>query len=358
MCERTGCVSRFESLLTIKKLNKLVLVIILFVACLMLSSARLYSANEVIKLRYADWFAPTHVHAILISQWCQEVEKRTNGKVKISHFPGGVLSPPNQVYDGVVKGVFDIGTAPCSYTTGRFPLTEVIDLPLGYASGYQATKMANEFYKRFKPKEWENVKVFYIHAHGPCFVHTKKQTTKLDEINGLRIKASGLSSKIIQALGGIPVTMPITETYDALKRGLADGILLQNEVLKTFRFGEVLKTTFINRGMSNTTALFVAMNKQKWNSLPKDVQQTIEKINDEWVEKTAKAYIELDNEGERYIITAGNTIVKATKEEEMETARKMKPILNEYVQKMEAKGLPGKEALKFCLDYLKAHPDK
>lgn len=314
------------------------------------------AAEEVIKLRYADWFAPTHKHAILIDQWCKEVEKRTNGKVKVSHFAGGTLSPPNQVYDGIAKGVFDIGTAPCSYTTGRFPLTEVLDLPLGYKSGHQATKLANEFYKKFKPKEFGEVKLFFLHAHGPSYIHTKKPISRLEEIKGLRIKSSGLSSKIVSALGGTPVTMPITETYDALQRGLADGLLMHNEVLKTFRFGEVLKCTVMDNGMSNSTAQFVAMNKQKWNALPENVRQVIEAINEEWIGKQAKTYIELDKEGEDYLTQSGNKIVQVAKEDQAKTAAKMKPLFDEYVQRMKAKGLPGDEALKFCLDYIRNNP--
>ncbi len=276
--------------------------------------------------------------------------------MKVTLFSGGTLSPPTQTYDSLVKGTFDVGTSLLSYTTGRFPLTDVLDLPLGYNSGYQATHLANAYYKKFRPKEFDDVKIMYLHAHGPSYIHTKKPISKLEEIKGLRIKSTGLSSKIVTALGGTPVTMPITETYDAIQKGLADGLLLHLEVLKTFRFGELLKCTILDHGMSNTTASFVAMNKKKWDSLPKDIQQIIEQINEEWIEKQAKLYIELDKDGEDYLLQSGNKMVKVSKEEQAKTAAKMKPILEGYVQATKAKGLPGDEALKFCQDYLKAHP--
>lgn len=314
------------------------------------------SAEKVVKLRYSSWFAPTHKTSVLMEQWCKEVDKRTNGRVKVTFFAGGTLSPPTQTYDSLVKGTFDVGTSLLSYTTGRFPLTEVLDLPLGYNSGFQATKLANAYYKKFQPKEFEDVKIMYLHAHGPSYIHTKKAIAKLDEIKGLRIKSTGLSSKIVTALGGTPVTMPITETYDAIQKGLADGLYLHLEVLKTFRFGELLKCTILDHGMSNTTASFVAMNKKKWESLPKDVQQIIEQINEEWIEKQAKLYIELDKDGADYLLQSGNKMIKATKEQEAATAAKMKPIFDEYVRAAKGKGLPGDEALKFSLEYLKAHP--
>jgi TRAP-type C4-dicarboxylate transport system substrate-binding protein len=323
--------------------------------CLLLPSL-LQAAEPLAKLRYAHWFPPTHPHAVLIDQWCKEVEKRTDGRVKVTHFPGATLSPIAQIYDGVAKGVFEVGVAPTSYTAGRFPLSEVVDLPLGYSGGNQATRVANEFYNKFRPKEFDDVKMLYLHAHGPGFIHTKKPISKVDEVKGLRIKSTGLSGKIVSVLGGTPVTIPLTETYEAVQRGIVDGLIIHNEVLKTFRFGEVAKCTVMDHGVSNTTMFVTVMNKQKWVGLPKDVQQIIDKMSAEWADKTATVYVQLDKEGDDYLAQSGNKVVKVSKEEEAKTAAKMKPILGDYVQSMKAKGLPGDEALKFCLDYMKAHP--
>ncbi len=98
-------------------------------AMLVLASAPGQCANTV-ELSYSIFFPATHGNTILATEWAKEVEKRTNGAVKINMFPGGTLPPPDQCYDGVVKGISDIGMSVVSYTRGRFPLTEVIDLPL------------------------------------------------------------------------------------------------------------------------------------------------------------------------------------------------------------------------------------
>lgn len=314
-----------------------------------------HGATPVIKMRFASWFAPTHKISILNEQWCREVEKRTNGRIKITFFPGGTLSPAPLVYDSLVKSSFDIGTSLFTYSTGRFPLTEVLDLPLGYTSGYQATNLANAYWKKFKPKEFDDVQIMYLQAHGPCYLHTKKPIAGIEEVKGLRIKTTGLSSKIVDAIGGTPVTIPITETYDALQKGIADGMYHNLEVLKTFRFGELLKCTILDHGISNTTTSFVAMNKKKWNSLPDDIKKIIEQINEEWIVKQAKLYYDLDKMGEDYLVQSGNKIVKVSEAEQAKTAEKMKPIFDEYVQKTKAKGLPGDEALKFCINYIKTN---
>jgi TRAP-type C4-dicarboxylate transport system substrate-binding protein len=314
------------------------------------------NADPVIKLKFATFFPPTHPHSLLYVEWCKEVEKRTDGRVTVAFFPAGTLVSANQTYDGVVKGIVDIGLSIMSYTPGRMPLSEVIVLPLGYKSGAQATRMANGFYQHFKPKEYDDVHVFYLHAHGPGFFHTKTPVNQIDDLKGLRIKSDANTSKIVSAAGATPTTMPMLETYDALKRGLADGVLLPMETLKGWKFGEVCKYTYENWGNSYANGFFLAMNKEKWNSLPKDVQQIIDTLNKEWFEKQAKLWSTIDDEGREWAIKNGQKIVKAGPEEEAAMRERMKPLLAAYVASMKEKGLPGAEALKWCQDYLKTAP--
>ncbi|HVP80370.1 MAG TPA: TRAP transporter substrate-binding protein [Thermodesulfobacteriota bacterium] len=309
-----------------------------------------------IRLKYANFSPPTHGLAILSEQWCKEVEKRTDGRVKVNFFPAGTLVSANQTYDGVVKGIVDVGFSIMSYTPGRMPLSEVIVLPLGYKSGAQATRMANAFYLKFKPHEYDDVKLFYLHAHGPGFFHTKTPVNKIEDLKGLRIKGDANTSKVIAAAGATPTTMSMLETYDALKRGLADGVLLPIETLKGWKFGEICKYTYENHGNAYGNGFFIAMNKEKWNSLPKDIQQIIDKLNEEWFEKQAQLWNAMDDEGREFAIKTGQHITKVGPEEEARMRERMQPIFDAYVKSMKEKGLPGEEVLKWCQDYLKTAP--
>ena len=208
-----------------------------------------------------------------------------------------MLTPAAQTYDSVVKGIADIGLSCEAYTRGKFPLTEAVDLPLGYKSGYAATKMINAFYAKFKPKEYDETHVLYLHAHGPGIVHTKKPVNKLEDMKGLKIRSTGLSAKLAQALGAAPVGMPMTESYDSLSKGVADGILCPEEALEGFKLGEVIAYTTEDYPAAYSTAFFVVMNKAKWNSLPKDIQGIIEQVNTEWIEKTGKNWDAIDKSG-------------------------------------------------------------
>jgi TRAP-type C4-dicarboxylate transport system substrate-binding protein len=315
-----------------------------------------WAQEKVVKLRYSNFFPPVHAIGKLSEEWCKEVEKRTNGRVKVSHFAGGTLTPPMQTYDSTVKGICDIGQALLAYAPGRLPLSEVLSLPLGATSGYQATKMANEYYKKFTPKEFDDVKVMYLHCCDPGFFSTRKVISSIDDIKGLRFKTNAENVGAVLALGAAPVTMPITETYDALQKGLLEGIFLPVETLKGWRFGEVVKTTVENYGSAWAGSMFVVMNKNKWNSISKADQGAIEKINEEWIEKQGQLWNTLSKEAREYAIQKGVKFVRSSREEEARTAEKMKPVLAEYVKNMKGKGLPADEALKFCQDYIKTHP--
>lgn len=303
--------------------------------------------------KFSNFWPAPHKNSVTAEQWAKDVEKATNGKVKINIYHGATLTPANQTYDSVVNGISDIGMSACAYTRGKFPLTEVIDLPLGYKSGAQATGLINAYYKKFQPKEFDNVKVLFFHAHGPGILHTKKPVNKMEDLKGMKVRSTGLSAKVVQSLGGAPVGMPMTESYDALSKGVTEGILAPYEALKGFKLGEVTKYTTESYGSAYSTAFFVVMNKQKWNSLPADVQNAIDKTSQEYVVKYGKVWDEIDKEGVDFINARGNKIIKLSAQENARWAQQVRPILDEYVKTTTAKGLPGDQALKFCLDYLK-----
>jgi TRAP-type C4-dicarboxylate transport system substrate-binding protein len=324
-----------------------------FIGILLFGPTHEVQAADPIKLNYSIFFPAPHKNTVLATEWAQEIDKRTNGAVKITMFPGGTLTPADKCYDGVVKGISDIGMSVLGYTRGKFPLTEVIDLPLGYKNGLAATKLINIYYKKFQPQEFNDVQVMYFHAHGPGILHTKTPIKNLDDLKGVKITCHGLSAKVVGALGATPVAMPMPERYDAIQKGVAEGVVAPIEALKGWKLGEVIKSTTENYGSAYSTGFFVVMNKEKWNSLPPDVQKVIEAVNVEWIEKTGKGWDEIDKEGREFTLARGNQIIALSKEEDEKWAKLVRPILDEYAANMKAKNLPGEEAVKFCQEELK-----
>jgi TRAP-type C4-dicarboxylate transport system substrate-binding protein len=329
------------------------LLLILFLG-FMFSAPWVFAQTKPVELSYSIFFPAPHKQTVLADEWAKEVGKRTQGKVKVTLFPGGTLTPAPTCYDGVVKGISDIGMSVLAYTKGKFPLTEVIDLPLGYTSGTAATRLINQYYQKFRPKEFEEVKVLYLHAHGPGILHSKKAVAKLEDLKGMRIRCTGTVTEVVKALGAVPMSMPMGETYDALNRGMVEGSMAPMESLEGWKWGEVVKFTTESYGSAYSTGFFVVMNKEKWNALPADVRKTIEEINAEWAEKTGKLWDEADKSGKEFFLKLGERkIIPLTKEENQRWANAVRPVLDGYVKTMKEKSLPGEEALKFSLDFLK-----
>ncbi len=306
-------------------------------------------------LTYSIFFPATHAQAKAGESWAKEIEKRTGGKVKINIFAGGSLTPADQCFDGVVKGISDIGMSCFAYTRGRLPLLEALDLPMGYPSGMVATLVANDFVKKMNPKELSDVKVLYLHAHGPGLLHTQKPVHTMADLKGMKIRSTGLSAKIVENLGGVSVAMPQGGTYEALQKGVVQGTLAPMETLKGWKQAQVVKYTTDCTNIGYTTAMFVVMNKNKWDALPKDVQKVFDDVSHEWIAVAGKAWDDADAEGYKYSEELGNKVIKLSAAEAAKWEAAVKPVAENYIKSTESKGLPGKQAVEEVAGLIKKH---
>jgi TRAP-type C4-dicarboxylate transport system substrate-binding protein len=314
-------------------------------AAILMMTAGALDAADTKQLTYSVFFPAAHGQAKAGEAWAREVEKKSGGQVRISVLAGGALTPADQCFDGVVKGISDIGMSVFAYTRGRFPVMEALDLPMGYPNGQVATRVANEYFRKWMPKELEGVKVLYLHAHGPGLLHTKKPVTTLEQLKGMKIRSTGLSAKVTEALGAVPVAMPQGQTYESLQKGVVEGTFAPIETLKGWKQAEVVKSTTDSSGIGYTTAMFVVMNLQKWNSLPADVRKIMEDLSAQWIDVHGKAWDLLDEEGREYTLSLGNRIVALSAEEAARWKKAVAPIIDQYVQEASAKGLPAKNAI-------------
>jgi TRAP-type C4-dicarboxylate transport system substrate-binding protein len=308
-----------------------------------------------IRLTYSNFFPPTHIQAKLADAWCKEVERRTDGRVVVEHYPGQTLTKARQCYDGVVTGLSDLGLSVFAYTRGRFPVMSAVDLPLGYTSGSVATTVANAVYRKFKPKELRDTQVMYLHAHGPGLLHTKgKPVRKLEDVKGLKIRGHGTSALVVKALGGTPVPKPMPETYQMLQKGVVDGAVYPMEANKGWKLGEVTDYATAAFSAAYTSSFFVVMNKDKWQALPADIQQIIAEINAEWAVKHGEAWDSSDMAGIRFFLDQGNQMIGLDSKEAARWKKAVAPIIDDYVRNMKKKGLNGREIVDFTVKTLSA----
>ena len=104
--------------------------------------------------------------------------------------------------------------------------------------------------------------------------------------------------------------------------------------------------------IANTTTFFVVMNKDKWNSLPKDIQQIIEEINNEWIAQHGEAWDTSDKVGLRLFLDQGSTIIGLNKQEAARWKRAVAPVIDDYAKYLNKKGLNGQEIVNFTINTL------
>lgn len=314
------------------------------------------TAAATINLTYSIFFPPTHVQCITATQWATEIEQRTSGRVKITLYPAGSLTKADQCYEGVVRGISDIGMSCFAYTRGRFPLLEGLDLPVGYRDGTMATRIANAMIAKYQPAELKDVHLLYAHAHGPGILASKKAVKSMADLKGLKVRATGLSAKIVEALGGTPVAMSQPETYEALAKGVVEATLCPVETLKGWRQGETIQSITDAAAIGYTTAMFVVMNPGQWAKLPPDIQRVFTAVSQEWIAKHGAAWDQADREGQAFVTELKRETIHLPAAEQQAWKAAVKPILDDYVTQTREKNLPGEAMLADIQAEIARHP--
>jgi len=315
-------------------------ILCLLVTALFMMTAPLPSRGaEVIKLKAANYLPVTHPMSLLNGWFCDEIKKRTNGQVEITYHPGGTLLSPVKMYDGLLTGISDLGFSHIQYTRGRFPVMEVFDLPLGFPSGWVDTRVATDFYNRYKPKEWDDVQVLYQSPSGPIILQTTNKPVKtLEDIKGLKIRAVGQMTDIIKALGGVPVPLPMPDVYDSLFRGVIEGVTVDLSTLKYWKFAEVTKYVTADWQIGTAITFYWVINKKKWNTLSPDIQKVFTEVASEARDKQAALWDSMDIEGRDLFTSKGGQMIDLSDAEAERWKKAVEPVIGEYKKSMASKG--------------------
>jgi TRAP-type C4-dicarboxylate transport system substrate-binding protein len=186
-----------------------------------------------------------------------------------------------------------------------------------------------------------DVQLLYVHAHGPGILASKKPVKSLTDLKSLKVRATGLSAKIVEALGGTPVAMSQPETYEALAKGVVEATLCPIETLKGWKQGETIQYVVDASAIGYTTAMFVVMNKDKWATLPANVQKVFNEVNEEWITKHGAAWDEADKAGREFVTELKREFIHLPEAEQQAWKTAVKPILEAYVKAAKDKNLPG-----------------
>ena len=314
-------------------------------------------AGEPLVLRYANFPPAATFPCVQMERWAKEVEKRTHGKVKVQTFPGGTLLAAKNIFDGVISGMADIGNFAMSYQPGRFPVSEAVDLPMGFTSARAASLTLFDLIEKYKPKEFAQVKVLTLFTCPPTNFMTKTPVRSLADLKGMELRVAGTNAEVVKRLGGIPVAMPQSETPEAIQKGVVKGMVSSMEILKDFKFAAY--TPYATVANLPVVSFAVVMNQAKWDSLPADVKGVLDQMRREQAEWTGK-YVD-DHVTEALAWSKANyqhQLFELSAADQEKVAALLKPMTEEYVKRTAALGLDGAKIVSDVQALKKSHEQK
>ncbi|MDV7340594.1 TRAP transporter substrate-binding protein [Terasakiella sp. A23] len=315
----------------------------LFIAAMAAASVFSFSAQaDVIKLKLSHFLPSSHpTQKDFLEPWAAELEKRTNGKVKVQIYPAGsAFGHVAKQFDQVRAGVVDIAHGLTGFPRGRLPRTLVTDLPFLVKSSDAASKTLWDLYPTYLAPEYKGMKMLAMHAHNAGLIHTKgKKVESIEDLKGLRLRTPSLAiSNMLKHLGAMPVGLPPTQVYENLSKGVIDGNVFPYEAVNSFKLFEVLDHHLDAKAY--TTSFYFAMNEKKYNSLPEDVRKVIDELSGQTlVNKFGPWWTKWDQPGIQAIKEKGNSVTVLSDEQRAAWRKELEPMIDAYLADMEKKGV-------------------
>jgi TRAP-type C4-dicarboxylate transport system substrate-binding protein len=293
-----------------------------------------------IKLTYALFMPGTSVISKKNMEYAQEIEKRTNGRVQITVQHSGSLLVGPAMFQGIRSGIADMGHGMTTYNPGNFPFTQIAELPSASESGWVISNVFYDFLEKYQPKEWNDVHMLTPTGSGfgsTVIATGKVQIRTLEDLKGRSFRTNFVD--VTTALGATVKDVPMAEVFDAISKGVIDGIHTSSEPLKNWRLADAAKyvTLFFGPVMP-ANVIYNIMNKNKWNSLPSDIQKIITDVSFEYNRKFGLTWDEQLVQGIEYSKSVGNTIYVLPKEEASRWTAAIKPVVDACLKSVVGKG--------------------
>lgn len=242
------------------------------------SSSDEASSQETTVLRFSHFYPSTSdINEQIFEPWAKKIEADSNGRLKVEVYPSATISKADTAYESTVKGTIDIGSQVQGYTSGRFPLSQIAELPGLSNSSTQTGCMLQTLYDNGAiASEYDDSHLLFMFATGPGTLHSTNKLIKTPEdMRGMRIRRpSAVAGDIIESMGASPVGLPANDIYTSLQRGVVDGLSFPWEAMATFKLDELTK--YHTNMPFYSSALMVTMNKDKYEGLPEDLKQVID----------------------------------------------------------------------------------
>ena len=307
-------------------------------------------AQEVVTLKVAHFLPPiSPAHSKFIVPWCDKIAAESQGKMKCQIYPAMQLGgTPPQLINQARDGVADIVWTLPGYTPGRFPVSEVFELPFVTSTHEASSRAAWDFAEKHAKNELAGLQPIGVWVNGPNVFHFRdKEVKTLEDLKGMKVRApSRLGTKLLAALGATPVGMPVPQMAESLSRGVIEGALVPWEVVPSTKAHELTKFHAEmpgNKSMTTATMVFV-MNKKRYDSLPAELKKVIDNNSGRETSAWISAQFKGADAGVRdAALKRGNKVYQISEAEAVKWENASKSVAEEWIKEVSAKGLDGQK---------------
>jgi TRAP-type C4-dicarboxylate transport system substrate-binding protein len=289
-------------------------------------------------------------HATFLAPWAEKVEKASGGKLKIQIYPSMQLGgTPPQLVDQIKDGVVDIGWTLPGYNAGRFPRTEVMEVPFVHTNALATTLALQDYAEKYLRDEYKDYHVLLLHAHGGTLVHANKGIAKLEDYKGLKIRTPNRAGSVyLRAVGANAVGAPVPEVPQMLSKGVIDGALLPYEIARPLKIQELVKYHSELAGPQprlGTSVFLFAMNKKVYEGLPPDLKKVIDDHSGRHIAAWAgQNWDDIEKPGREAAEKAGNQFVVMPLPEVERVRTAVKPEVDKYLKELSSAGFEAEKA--------------
>lgn len=315
-------------------------------------------AQQKFEMKLAYFVIDPHAMSQWLIRWADQLEKGSGGRISVKRFPAAQMGPTPGHYDFARTGQADASWFLHGGTPGRFPLTEIVNLPFMVGSAEIGTKVLNdpELRARYLDAEHKGVKVLMLFTHQPGGPHTtKKAIRSLEDFKGLRLRfASPTVRDFVQALGATPVGVPPTEIAEQLQKGTIDGTFIDyGGAGIAFKLGGTVK--YSTELYAYVTSFGLALNEDFWGKLPPDLKKLVIDTTTGKEKEVGEAWDGLDAPGKKALMDGGGEAIRLAPAESAKVRRIGAELSEKHIREMDAKGLPASAVYKMMRELSDRH---
>lgn len=306
------------------------------------------SAQEVTLRLHQFLPPPAPVPAKILKPWADNVEKASDGRIAIQHFDAMALGGrPPELMDQARDGVVDITMTLVGYTPGRFPRTEVFELPFMMTNPVATASAFWEMVENdWQNNEYQDVKVLGAWVHGPGLIHTKDGVASLEDMRSKTLRGpTRVINDLLAELGATPIGMPLPAIPESLSKGVVNGTVIPWEVTTAIRLSELVgnHTEFAGDEALYTAAIVLVMNKAKYQALPDDLKAILDAESGAKLSTFATQVMwDMDAPARAVAVEKGNNIVQLDEAEVARWKEAATPVVERWIAEMDGKGIDGK----------------